>query len=105
MQPDVGNRVTTLFWPIPSITRLLAILGDPEMTAHLCGPQIEARIVEAHHEYLADDAPGGVFAIVLAESPLGTDDRSPAAVSLPESPISVGWIGYWEAELHGTLAW
>jgi RimJ/RimL family protein N-acetyltransferase len=65
-----------------------AILGDPRMTEHLGGPQTEEAIREAHRAYLADDAPGGVFAITLGDDAAG-----------------VGWIGYWETELHGSLVW
>jgi RimJ/RimL family protein N-acetyltransferase len=65
-----------------------AILGDPAMTEHLGGPQPDARILAAHREYLTDEAPGGVFAITLGDDPAG-----------------VGWIGYWETELHGAIVW
>jgi RimJ/RimL family protein N-acetyltransferase len=65
-----------------------AILGDPAMTEHLGGPQPDERIRAAHREYLADGAPGGVFAITIGDDPAG-----------------VGWIGYWETELRGATVW
>jgi RimJ/RimL family protein N-acetyltransferase len=64
------------------------LLGDPAMTAHLGGPQSDEQIEATLSGFLVDDAPGGVFAITVGDDPRG-----------------VGWLGYWESELHGAVVW
>ena len=64
------------------------LLGDPAMTAHLGGPQSRDQIEETFNDLLSDDAPGGAFAITLGDDPRG-----------------VGWLGYWETQIHGAAAW
>ena len=86
--PDVPLDVRIRPLAEGDLELMRAILGDPAMTAHLGGPQPDEGIQAAHREYLADDAPGGVFAIALGDDPTG-----------------VGWIGYWETELHGATVW
>jgi RimJ/RimL family protein N-acetyltransferase len=64
------------------------LLGDPAMTAHLGGPQSDEEIEETFNAFLVDDAPGGIFAITAGDDPRG-----------------IGWLGYWETELHGSTVW
>ena len=88
MQADAPPEVRIRPLAEGDLDLMRAILGDPAMTEHLGGPQPDEGIQAAHREYLVDDAPGGVFAITLGDDPAG-----------------VGWIGYWETELHGATVW
>jgi RimJ/RimL family protein N-acetyltransferase len=67
---------------------LRGLLGDPSMTTHLGGPQSDEQIEQTFADFLVDDAPGGVFAITVGDDPRG-----------------IGWLGYWETELHGSTVW
>jgi len=59
---------------------LLRAANTPQMTAHLGGPETEAKLLDRHRGYLRNDDPaaGVMFAVVLPD-----DQR-------------VGIIGYWE---------
>jgi RimJ/RimL family protein N-acetyltransferase len=66
---------------------LQRLLGDPEMTRRIGGPQSRSAIRARHERYLvADPEKHGLFAI--------TAGRAAEAV---------GWVGYWESEWRGEL--
>lgn len=67
-------------WQSEDLPLLEALLGDPDMTKHIGGPESPAKIAERHARYLrhADLGEGPQFRIVLA------------------SGEAVGWVGYWE---------
>lgn len=74
----------------PSDLALLErLLGDPEMTLHLGGPESPDALRARHERYLASDPiAGGLFTIVLGA------ERTAA-----------GWVGYWESAWNGEQVW
>ena len=68
-------------WGEEDLPLLQGLLGDPEMTEHLGGPEPPEKIVERQARYArpAEPGRGRQFKIVLAPSGEG-----------------VGWVGYWE---------
>jgi RimJ/RimL family protein N-acetyltransferase len=68
---------------------LLRQANTPEMTAHLGGPETEAKLLTRHRRYLQHDDPGAglMFAVVLPEGQ------------------RVGIIGYWERTWHNELVY
>jgi RimJ/RimL family protein N-acetyltransferase len=68
-------------WGKDDLPLLEALLGDPEMTRHLGGPESPEKLAERHARYVrrADPAEGPQFRITLASS-----------------SEAVGWVGYWE---------
>lgn len=68
---------------------LRALLGDPEMTRFLGGPESAEALAARHERYLtADPETNGLFTVLLCE---------PAA--------AVGWVGFWESEWDGEHVW
>jgi len=77
-------------WAEGDLPLLQRLMGDPEMTAHLGGPESPAKIRSRHEKYcqLADTGTGRMFVIVAG------DDQTPA-----------GSIGYWEREWQEDTVW
>jgi RimJ/RimL family protein N-acetyltransferase len=76
-------------WAAGDLWLLERLLGDPEMTRHLGGPESQEAIRARHERFLvADPESHGLFAVTAG----------PAAEA-------VGWVGYWESEWHGELVW
>ena len=65
------------------------LLGDPEMTTHLGGPESPEALNIRHARYLAcTDESEGLFTVVVGR------DRT-----------SAGWVGYWRASWKGEDVW
>ena len=76
-------------WAAGDLWLLERLLGDPEMTRHLGGPESKEAIRARHERFLvADPESHGLFAVTAG----------PAAEA-------VGWVGYWESEWRGELVW
>ena len=69
---------------------LRALLGDPEMTRYLGGPETEEQIRSRHQRYLELGGTGAIFVITVG--PEGSRE-------------DVGSVGYWERDDHGTPCW
>lgn len=68
---------------------LRAILGDPDMTRFLGGPESDEALAARHARYVsADPLTNGLYAIALS------GERR-----------AVGWIGFWELEWAGKKTW
>lgn len=69
--------------------RLLRQANTPEMTAHLGGPETEAKLLDRHRRYLQQEDPGAglMFAVVLADGQ------------------RAGIVGYWERTWHDELVY
>ena len=69
---------------------LARLMGDPEMTKYLGGPEDSEQLARRHQRYVAltDSGKGQMFVIV------GGDQQEP-----------VGSVGYWETEWQGRLVW
>lgn len=68
---------------------LRRILGDPQMSRHLGGPETEHALAVRHERYLtADPGTNGLSVILVG------DDRTPA-----------GWVGFWESEWESEHVW
>ncbi len=86
--PAPIDRVSLRSFGPGDLDLMRALLGDPAMTRHLGGPQTEEQIQQTYEDYLVDDAPGGVYVVVVGDDPTG-----------------VGWAGLWESQLHGSTVW
>lgn len=77
-------------WSSDDFPLLQRLLGDPEMTRYLGGPETREQIRSRHERYcrFTETGPGCMF--VIAAGP----DR-----------ISAGSIGYWEKEWQGETVW
>ena len=78
-------QVSIVPWAAGDLDLLHRLLGDPDMTAHLGGPESAERIDERHARFLAPADGEQMFRIALG----------------PES-LSAGSIGYWERQWRGT---
>ncbi|HSK47246.1 MAG TPA: GNAT family N-acetyltransferase, partial [Coriobacteriia bacterium] len=68
---------------------LCALLGDPEMTRFLGGPESDEALAARHARYLsADSATHGIFTILVGA------DR-----------VATGWVGFWESDWEGEATW
>jgi RimJ/RimL family protein N-acetyltransferase len=87
-----GWRVSIRPWSDRDQSLLERILGDPEMTRHLGGPRSSEEIAKRHERYLGivrvDSSKARTFAVVSALN-----------------QEAVGWVGYWEIERQGRLAY
>lgn len=76
-------------WAEGDLGLLERLLGDPNETVHIGGPESHEQIASRHARYLEFGPPlGELFAIVAGP------DRVPA-----------GWVGYWESEWQGEQVW
>lgn len=76
-------------WSDGDLPLLRRLLGDPEMTRHLGGPEAPEQIAQRHARYLkiaAGSETSGVFKVVS-----GAGD--------------VGWVGYWDFAWRGEPAY
>jgi RimJ/RimL family protein N-acetyltransferase len=77
-------------WSEEDFPLLVRLLGDPEMTRHLGGPESSDQLRNRHRRYLELGPAGhGAMFVVLAGP-----DRSPA-----------GSVGYWEREGGDQVVW
>ena len=76
-QMDIELRL----WAEQDLSLLMRLMGDPQMTEHMGGPETPEKILERHHRYLC-----------LSES---GNDRMFVVLIGPEKTPS-GSIGYWE---------
>jgi RimJ/RimL family protein N-acetyltransferase len=81
MQPKRPSAVRIEPWGEGDLPLLQRLLGDPEMTKHLGGPESSQKIIErqARYERMKDGDKGRVFKVV--KEPDGE---------------TVGWVGYWD---------
>jgi RimJ/RimL family protein N-acetyltransferase len=77
-------------WAEGDLPLLERLLGDPEMTRHLGGPESPEQLRARHQRYLTieDSGAGHMFVIVVGA------ERTPA-----------GSVGYWEREGHEQTVW
>lgn len=65
------------------------LLGNPEMTRFLGGPESDRSLAGRHERYLeSDPETTGLFVVVVG------DDE-----------VSAGWVGFWESEWEGETTW
>ena len=83
---DVGIRK----WSEGDLLLLERLMGDPEMTRYLGGPESDEQIRARHRRYvdIGDTGKGRMFVIVVGP------DRTPA-----------GSVGYWERETGEETVW
>ena len=75
-------------WAPGDLALLERLMGDPQMTEHLGGPEPPEKILRRHARYLALDGPGQMFAITV--DPTGA---------------AAGSVGYWELAWQGETCW
>jgi RimJ/RimL family protein N-acetyltransferase len=75
-------------WAPDDLQLLERLLGDPEMTRYIGGPEAPEKLVARHHRYLDFTTPGGTFAVVIGQH-----------------AARVGWVGYWPSEWDGEHGW
>jgi len=77
-------------WGPAGLHLLELLLGDPEMTKHLGGPETPEKIAERHERYVRskDSTTGRSFRVVLAET-----------------GQAVGWVGFWEKVWNGATVY
>jgi RimJ/RimL family protein N-acetyltransferase len=75
-------------WSEGDLPLLERLMGDPEMTVHLGGPESPEQIRKRHQRYLDLSESGKMFVIVAGP------ERAPA-----------GSVGYWERELNDQTVW
>ncbi|MCK8115741.1 GNAT family N-acetyltransferase [Anaerosoma tenue] len=68
---------------------LRQLLGDPEMTRFLGGPESDQSLAARHERYIESDPDtSGLFVVVVGDA---------------EAPA--GWVGFWESEWEGETTW
>ena len=83
------NNVSLRPWAPGDHALLQRLLGEPDMTRYLGGPESPEAVSARHERYLAaDPEKNGLFAITAG----------------PEAE-PVGWVGYWESEWRGETVW
>ncbi len=75
-------------WSSADAPLLARLLGDPETTHYIGGPESPEQLASRHQRYLDMTPPGEVCAVTLE----------------PDGP-GVGWVGYWESEWLGEAVW
>ena len=87
-QSDLSDRSAVRIepWREDDLQLLEKLMGDPEMTAHLGGPESPEKMAERQSRYERSDS--GMFRIV--------DGATGEAV---------GSVGYWERTWHGELVY
>lgn len=85
--PVSSRQIALRPYHISDLDLLRSLLGDPEMTEFLGGPESEEAIAARHERYLmADPETNGIFTVLV--------DGEPA-----------GWVGFWDAEWEGEHVW
>jgi RimJ/RimL family protein N-acetyltransferase len=77
-------------WSDGDLSLLQRILADPEMMAHLGGPETPEKIRNRHARYLATGDPDAGTMLVILAGPDGT---------------TAGHHGYWKRETREGIAW
>ena len=77
------GQVTLEPWSDDDRTLLDALLGDPEMTVYLGGPESPQKLDERHARYV----------------------NNPRSLCIRDDGQGVGWVGYWEVEEEDGKAW
>jgi len=77
-------------WSRNDLPLLERLMGDPDMTGHLGGPESPEKIRERNERYAQEIEPGkgGMFVIVAGHE-----------------EVSAGSVGYWLKEWQGELVW
>lgn len=77
-------------WSADDLPLLTRLMGDPDMTAYLGGPETPEQIRNRHERYcrIEDTGKGRMFVITV-----GTDETA------------AGSVGYWETEWGEQLVW
>lgn len=90
MHDEQAEDIHIRWWEPRDLWLLERLLGDPEMTVYIGGPETPEQLLKRHERYCADRSAsaGKCFAIVE-----GDDDAG------------VGWVGYWESEWKGEPMW
>jgi len=89
MAEDIRPDVCIRPYGAEDLPVLERLLGDPTMTLHLGGPESPEALQSRHERYLASDPEtGGLFTIEVGAE-----------------KIAAGWVGYWESEQRGEMAW
>lgn len=83
-------NITLRLWEPQDLPLLQRLMGDPNMTEYLGGPESPEQILSRHEKYLnlARSGNNRGFAILVGEK------QTPA-----------GWVGYWEHEEDGETVW
>jgi RimJ/RimL family protein N-acetyltransferase len=77
-------------WTADDLWLLERLVGDPEMTAHLGGPETPEKIRRRHADYTVTGEPGAGAMFVIA-------------VGAEQAPA--GSVGYWQGEWQGRTIW
>jgi RimJ/RimL family protein N-acetyltransferase len=77
-------------WGDGDLAILERTMGDPELTEHLGGPELPAKLRERHQRYLGMGDPDAGTMFVILAGPEGT---------------AAGTHGYWKREEHGHAIW
>lgn len=86
---DARPAVRLRPWAAGDLPLLERLLGVPEMTEHIGGPETPEQLRARHERYLRSaDGPGALFAVTVG------DDG-----------VAAGWVGYWETEWLGEKVW
>jgi RimJ/RimL family protein N-acetyltransferase len=86
---DCSGRVALRPWAEGDLWLLRRLLGEPEMTRFLGGPESPEAIESRHRRYLAADP----------------ETHGLYAVTVEPGAEPVGWVGFWESEVDGEPAW
>src|SRR5262245_54871806 len=88
-EPEIRLRP----WAPDDLPLLERLLGDPEMTRYLCGPESPVKLRRLHNDYLSMRPPiGRMFAIVV-------DNGGGAGAE------TAGSVGYWLSDRSGETTW
>jgi RimJ/RimL family protein N-acetyltransferase len=89
MQDRSTSPVGIRPWAEGDLPLLARLLGDPEMTLHIGGPESPEKLRHRHERYLREVAEGeGLFCIVVGP------ERTPA-----------GWVGVWDSDWDDSTVW
>ena len=90
MADERRHKVSLRPWSEADLQLLERLMGDPEMTLHLGGPETSLQIRARHDRYLrsCEENSGCMFVIIV-----GT------------GRASAGSIGYWEKQWAGETVW
>jgi RimJ/RimL family protein N-acetyltransferase len=81
---SVSGTVSLEPWSAADRPLLDALMGDPQMTVYLGGPETPEKLDERHSRYV----------------------NNPRSLRISVDGEGVGWVGYWDHEqADGSLAW
>src|SRR5262245_35866347 len=87
---DDALEVAIRPWAEGDLDLLQALLGDPEMTRYLGGPESEEKLRSRHQRYLRLDESGAMFVITVGPE---------------EARLAAGSVGYWQRDEGGAPCW